>query len=168
MTSYDQQQDGGVPVMSQGDFLNRVQTIRNEIKALTTDVQSIESLHQRALGGDNNAQQQLDSLVSQTQLRNTGIRDAIRNIKGDVERTRDGSAGLKKRQFDSLNSDFRKELENYMRKESEYKNRYREQIARQYRIVNPDAPEEEVRQAADADWGNEGIFQQAVGRFSLS
>lgn len=163
MTSYDQQQQGGASVMNQGDFLSRVQTIRNEIKGLTADVAQIESLHQRALGGaDNTAQQQLEHLVSQTQLRNTGIRDAIRNLKGDVERTRDGSAGMKKRQFDTLQGDFRKELEKYMQKEAEYKNRYREQIARQYRIVNPDAPEEEVRQAADADWGNEGIFQQAL------
>merc|ERR1711939_421175 len=35
-------------------------------------------------------------------------------------------------------------------------------IARQYRIVNPEATDSEVQEAADADWGNEGVFQTAL------
>lgn len=69
---------------------------------------------------------------------------------------------MKKRQFEALNGDFKKELQNYLQEERQYRERYRDQIARQYRIVNPEASEDEVRQAADADWGSEGVFQTAV------
>lgn len=150
-------------VLSQQDFLQRVSHVRNEIRSLTADVQRIASLHHDSLvGADDTAQRRLDDLVASTQLKNTGIRDQIRTLKADVEHTTDGSAGMKKRQFEALNSDFKKELQNYLQEEQQYRDRYRDQIARQYRIVNPDASEDEVRQAADADWGNEGVFQQAV------
>ena len=165
---YDQQPAAApaVHVPSQQDFLSRVSHVRSEIRSLTADVQQIAGLHQRALAGsDPQAQQQLDGLVASTQLKNTSIRDQIRSLKADVERTTDGSAGLKKRQFDALNNDFKKELQGYLQEEQQYKERYRDQIARQYRIVNPDATETEVREAADRDWGNEGIFQTAVSRF---
>lgn len=69
---------------------------------------------------------------------------------------------MKERQVATIKAEFERELSNYQKEESIYSQRYREQIARQYRIVNPDATEEEVRNAADADWGNEGVFQTAV------
>lgn len=150
--------------LSQQDFLQRVSHVRNEIRSLGSDVHGIASLHHAALGGsDETAQRRLDSLVAATQLKNTSIRDQIRALKADVERTTDGSAGMKKRQFEALNGDFKKELQNFLQEEQQYRDRYRDQIARQYRIVNPEATDDEVRQAADADWGNEGVFQTAVG-----
>ncbi|KAJ0119327.1 syntaxin-like protein psy1 [Diaporthe amygdali] len=150
-------------VLSQQDFLQRVSHVRNEIRSLTADVQRIAGLHHDALvGSDDTAQRRLDDLVASTQLKNTGIRDQIKSLKSDVERTTDGSAPMKKRQFEALNGDFKKELQNYLQEEQQYRERYRDQIARQYRIVNPEASEDEVRQAADADWGNEGVFQTAL------
>ncbi|CAK7204545.1 hypothetical protein SEUCBS139899_007303 [Sporothrix eucalyptigena] len=153
----------GSPVMSQQEYLTQVSNVRGEIRSLTTSVQSIASLHQRALGGnDPSAAQQLEQLVAQTQLKNTQIRNQLRILQRDCERTSDSTHALKKRQFETLNNDFKRELQGYMTEEKQYRERYREQISRQYRIVNPDATEEEVNQAADADWGSEGIFQTAL------
>lgn len=154
-----------VPALSQQDFLARASDVRKEIRNLTADVQRIETLHQQVLAGtDDLAQQRLDELVASTQLRNTSIRDQIRSLKQDVERTPSNQnlGPLKKRQWEVLNGDFQKELQGYLQEEQAYRERYRDQIARQYRIVNPDASEEEVRQAAEMDWGNEGVFQTAV------
>ena len=67
-----------------------------------------------------------------------------------------------------LKRGFKRELENYQQEESEYRLRYREQIARQYRIVNPDATDSEVNEAANADWGDEGVFQTAVRFTSIT
>lgn len=166
------QQEAPAPAaytLSQNDFLARVAHARNEIESLTTDVQQIAALHQRSLGSsDGSAARQLDALVAQTQLKNTSIRDQIRSLKQDAERTTDASRGLKSTQFKSLNNDFKNKLQNYLQEEQQYKERYREQIARQYRIVNPEATEEDVREAADRDWGNEGVFQTAVCSHPLS
>lgn len=153
----------GGHVLTQNEFLQRVSAIRQEIQSLTANIRDIETLHGRALADtDGNAQSQLDALVSETQLKNTSIRGQIQSLKSDTERTQDGSFAVKKRQFESLNNDFKETIQNFLREEQAYKQRYREQIARQYRIVNPQATEAEVQQAADADWGDEGIFQTAV------
>ncbi|KAK3984244.1 t-SNARE [Cladorrhinum sp. PSN332] len=155
-------------VLSQNDFLQRVSAIRQEIQSLTANIRDIETLHGRALADtDGNAQSQLDALVAETQLKNTSIRGQIQSLKSDTERTQDGSFNVKKRQFESLNNDFKETIQNFLREEQAYKQRYREQIARQYRIVNPQATEAEVQQAADADWGDEGIFQTAVCVFTI-
>ncbi|CAK7269650.1 hypothetical protein SEPCBS119000_003676 [Sporothrix epigloea] len=153
----------GAPVMSQQEYLTQVSNVRGEIRSLTTSVQSVASLHQRALGGnDPSAAQQLEQLVAETQVKNTQIRNQLRILQRDCERTSDSTHALKKRQFETLNNDFKRELQGYMTEEKQYRERYREQISRQYRIVNPDATEDEVNQAADADWGSEGIFQTAL------
>lgn len=164
MQSYGEQQPAGGPAtISQQDYLSRVQHLRNEIRALTSDIELIAQLHQRSLAStDASSNHQLNQAVSQTQLRNTSITNEIKFLERDAARTADSSRASKQAQLNSVKNTFKDELHKYMQMESDYQRRYKEQIARQYRIVNPDASEEEVQQATEADWGNEGVFQTAV------
>ena len=151
--------------LSQNEFLNRVQKLRDDIRGLTNDVDYIGQLHQRTLGStDGQANQELEHYVSQTQIRNTAIKDGVKGLERDLAKTpdTDPSRKTKSTQLESLKTFFKSELDKYQSIERDYRQRYREQIARQYRIVNPDASEEEVQQAAEADWGNEGVFQTAL------
>ncbi|PHH70696.1 hypothetical protein CDD83_5363 [Cordyceps sp. RAO-2017] len=151
------------PALSQQDFLHRVQNLRNDIKSLTNDIDHIGQLHQRTLGStDGQAKQQLEQYVSQTQIRNTAIKDGIKGLERDLARTTDASRTTKNTQLQSLRTFFKSELDKYQSIERDYQLRYREQIARQYRIVNPDATDDEVHEATELDWGNEGVFQTAV------
>lgn len=77
-------------------------------------------------------------------------------------KTQGGTKGVKARQAKQLKSDFEKALGDYQQEEVAYRQRYRDQIARQYRIVNPEASEAEVQEASELDWGSEGVFQTAV------
>lgn len=157
------QQQDGARFLSQNEFLQRVSAIRQDIGGLTTSIKNIETLHQQTLAStDNGPRQQLDDLVASTQLKNTSIRSQIQQLKSDTERTTDGTFNLKKRQFDSLNGEFKDTIQRFLQEEQQYRERNREQIARHYRIMNADATEEEVQQAVEADWGDEGIFQAAV------
>lgn len=157
------QPPAGPPVMSQQDFLGQVTFTRGEIQKLTSDVQIIASLHSRSLqGGDAGAQQQLERQIADTSRRTTSIRTTIKQLKKDVEHTSDASRSIKERQWNTLSDTFKQELRSYIQEEQRYKEGYREQIARQYRIVNPEASEDEVRRAADQNWGDEGVFQQAL------
>ncbi|EJT80699.1 hypothetical protein GGTG_00693 [Gaeumannomyces tritici R3-111a-1] len=156
------QQPAAPPTLSQQDFLAQVNFTRGEIRQLTSDVQAIAGLHQRGLSGDDAAQNQLAAHVEETSRRTTSIRSSIKTLKSDVEHTTDHSLSMKKQQWTALNDAFKTELRTYMEAEQRYRESYREQIARQYRIVNPAATEEEVRRAADANWGDEGVFQQAL------
>jgi syntaxin 1B/2/3 len=126
-------------------------------------------LHQRALSSpDSSSSAQLENLVTQTQLKNTQIRDQIKYLELDALKTQDGTKGVKARQAKQLKSDFEKALKDYQQEEVGYRQRYREQIARQYLIVNPDASAAEVNEASELDWGSEGVFQTAVSILSLS
>jgi len=161
----------GDSVLSTTEFLARVESVRNDIRSLTGAIQQIASLHQQALASSDTTvatgpRAQLDQLVANTQVQNTSIRSQIQALKSDAERTTDGSFAIKKRQWESLNNEFKETIQKFLREEQQYKERYREQIARQYRIVNPEATEEEVQRAVDADWDDEGIFQQAVSSHS--
>jgi len=147
--------------LSQPDFLARVEGAKTRIGQLTANISSIASIHQRLLSSpDSSSTAQLESLTSQTQLQNTGIKDEIKYLERDAAKTPNSS--LKKSQVQSLKTSFQAQLKSYQDEEREYSTRYRDAIARQYRIVNPEATEREVNEAANADWGNEGVFQTAL------
>ncbi|KAF4632889.1 hypothetical protein G7Y89_g5238 [Cudoniella acicularis] len=150
-------------VLTQQNFLERVDYAKSEIRALSSNIQDIASLHQRALSSpDSNSSAQLESLVTKTQLKNTQIRDQIKYLEGDALKTQDGTKGIKARQAKQLKNEFEKALKDYQQEEVAYRQRYREQIARQYLIVNPEATEAEVNEASQLDWGSEGVFQTAL------
>jgi len=162
MQSYPQQST--VQTLSQQEFLGRIDFLRNEIGTLTNNVQAIASMHQRSLAEADSglSAQQLERIVAETQSLNGGIRDQLKFLANDANRTADGSRPVKERHVATIKSQFERELRSYQEEESNFRARYRDQIARQYRIVNPQATEDEVRQATEADWGNEGVFQTAV------
>lgn len=153
-------------VLTQQNFLERVDFAKAEIRTLSSNIQEIASLHQRALSSpDSNSSAQLEHLVTQTQLKNTQIRDQIKFLEADALKTQDGTKNVKSRQANQLKGEFEKSLKDYQQEEVGYRQRYREQIARQYRIVNPEASESEVNEASELDWGSEGVFQTAVSVF---
>ncbi|KAI4867358.1 t-SNARE [Hypoxylon rubiginosum] len=162
LQSYPQQT--GSDTLAQQDFLGRIQFLRNEIGTLSSNVRSIASLHQRALAEADGgvASQQLERIVADTQTLNGGIRDQLKFLANDANRTTGAGHSLKERQVATIKAEFERELRNYQEEEGSYSQRYRDQIARQYRIVNPDATEDEVHMATEADWGNEGVFQTAL------
>ncbi|KAI0437755.1 t-SNARE [Xylaria telfairii] len=168
LQDYGQQQPpaaGQTQTLPQQEFLGRIDFLRNEIGTLTSNVEAIASLHQRSLAEADSggvAVQQLERTVAETQSLNAGIRDQLKFLANDANRTVDGSRAVKERQVNTIKAQFERELRNYQEEESSFRGRYRDQIARQYRIVNPEASEDEVREATEADWGNEGVFQTAL------
>lgn len=150
-------------ILSQQDFLTRVDATKSEIRGLTSNIQEIASLHQRALSSpDSSSSAQLENLVTQTQIRNGQLRDQIKFLEGDAVKTQDGSKNVKTRQAKQLKGEFEKALKEYQQEEVAYRQRYRDQIKRQYLIVNPEASDAEANEASELDWGSEGVFQTAL------
>lgn len=151
----------GSQPLSQADFLERISGTKQRIGQLTSDIAAISNVHQRMLSSpDNRSTAELESIVSQTQVRNTQIKDEIKFLERDA--ARDPNNRTKRTQIESLKGTFKKQLEDFQREEADYSKRYREAIGRQYRIINPDATDAEVQEAANADWGEEGVFTQAL------
>ncbi|KAH9826040.1 Protein transport protein SSO2 [Teratosphaeria destructans] len=151
----------GPATLSNPDFLSRVEAVKADIRTLTTHVGQIGSLHQRSLSSaDTTGSSELESIITQTQVLNTSIKDQIKFLETDAARSKDNN--VKNTQVGQLKTSFAKQLQEYRVEEANYEKRYREQIARQYRIVNPEATDAEVQEATQADWGNEGVFQTAL------
>ncbi|KAF2740273.1 t-SNARE [Polyplosphaeria fusca] len=160
MPSHPPTHQGTAP-LSQQDFLSLREGAMSRINQLSSNIQQIASIHQRLLSSpDSGASAQLEALVTDTQKMNTGIKDEIKSLERDA--AREPNNKFKKTQVDSLKRTFKRQLEDFQKEESDYSKRYRDAIARQYRIVNPDATEQEVQEAANANWGDEGIFQTAL------
>ena len=155
-------------LMPQAEFLARVEGCQQRIRELSNNISSISALHQRMLSETDSSatSQQLEQLVSKTSVLNTSIKDEIRKLETDAARDRGNK--VKSSQVRQLKEAFQTQLQNYEDIERNYRQRYREQIKRQYKIVNPEATEDEVNQVADADWSNEGVFQTAVSHVTLS
>jgi syntaxin 1B/2/3 len=148
-----------ITTLSHTDFLARVDGVKNDIAHLSTNISTIATLHQRSLSSPHTTSS-LNSLITDTQVLSTRIKDQIRTLETDAARSNNNPT--KNSQVRALKSHFREQLEQYRQEEVLYKKRYEEQIARQYRIVHPEAGEEEVKEAVQADWGDKGVFQTAV------
>lgn len=167
-SNYSSGTPGAIPppssnVLTQQAFLDRVDFAKSEIRSLSSNISQIATLHQRALSSpDSSSTASLENLVTQTQLKNTQIRDQIKYLEGDAIKTQDGTKNIKSTQAKKLKTEFENQLQQYREEELNYRNEYRRQIGRQYRIVNPEATEAEVEEASQMDWGSEGVFQTAV------
>jgi syntaxin 1B/2/3 len=156
----------GATPLSREDYLSRIAGTKQRIGQLTSDIQAIASIHQRMLSSpDNRSSSELENIVSQTQIRNTQIKDEIKFLEKDAAREPNNS--FKKTQVEALKRTFKTQLEDFQKEESDYSKRYREAIGRQYKIINPEATDAEVHEASNADWGTEGIFTQAVSAVKL-
>lgn len=146
---------------SQQEFFAEVNELREGIDQVKAKITRIESLHQRSLtdideSTSSQTQHQLDSLVADTSALNKALANRIRRLKGKA--TTDPS---KAPQVNNLDRSFKDVLRKYQSVEATFQKRAREQMARQYRIVRPDATEQEVEEACN-DGQNQEIFSQAV------
>ncbi|KAG5928692.1 hypothetical protein E4U42_000121 [Claviceps africana] len=150
-------------VLPLDQFLQRVKQLRSDIEALSSSVDYIGQLHQRTLAStDSQAKDQLEHYVSQTQIQTTAIKDGIKGLERDLAGTTDNHRNTKNTQLQSLKTYFKSELAKYQSVEHEYQQKYNQQIRRQYEIVYPDASEQEIQQAMEANYGAEGVFQMAL------
>lgn len=150
---------------SQQEFFAEVNELRDGIDTVKANISRIESLHQRSLtdideSTSSQTQHQLDALVAETSALNKNLANRIKRLKSKA-----ASDPAKGPQVGNLDRNFKDTLRKYQTVEAAYSKRAKEQMARQYRIVKPDASEQEVEEACSDTQGAQ-IFSQAV-RFCL-
>jgi syntaxin 1B/2/3 len=150
-------------VLTQQNFLNRVAQIKDQIDSLSSNISEIGSMHQQAIWSSENPSSRaaLESVLARTQALITEIKNQINGL--EFESTNVQYNSIRESQLRSLKNQLKTKLTEYREQEIAYKRIYQEQIARQYKIINPDATESEIHEAVEADWGNEGVFQTAAG-----
>ncbi|KAK9245234.1 t-SNARE [Lipomyces tetrasporus] len=156
--------NGGGPYGGQDDmsvFFSEIDSIKNAISQFDNNVARIESLHNRSLNEidteqDQWNQKQIDALVAETSQISNTLKYKIKSLEGKSR-----SDSTKRVQVDAVKRTFMDSIQRYQSVEASYGMKYKERAKRQYRIVRPDATEDEVRQAIEDTSGSQ-IFSQAL------
>ncbi|KAF8319422.1 t-SNARE [Clavulina sp. PMI_390] len=147
-------------------FYSEISSIQDDIRTFNGQVRQIGDLHSRSLNGvDDTAQraneQQLEALVEETSALSSVLKRRIKALERQASRnSRDGQ--IKKQQIGLVKSKFLEAIQGYQDVERQFRQKYKQRMERQFRIVKPDATPEEVKAVVNDDSGNNQVFQQAL------
>ena len=164
-------QSGGYGAPAQRDpnaILNECRDIDRGIDSIQRNLERLRFLQQRAIDDPDASQgtqtnRELDSLSSETMTlyRNFGGRiKAIKQQKESGDPRNKPQVGLVDRKLKNA-------INEYQKVDRDFRHKLSAQMERQYRIVRPEASDQEVREAIE-DTSNNQVFSQAVGSYSSS
>ncbi|GAA5855793.1 hypothetical protein JCM8547_000358 [Rhodosporidiobolus lusitaniae] len=153
-----------------GAFFAEVESIQDEIKQLHGNITNVSELHARRLASTDDATQsqtgaQLTQLTNATAGLTNSIRNRITKLNEQnrtLSQPNDPNFNTRKLQIANLQNSFKRGLEEYNMVEKRSREKYRDRMARQIKIVKPDATEQEIRAAWDDSQGGAQIFSQAL------
>ncbi|KAJ8296002.1 Syntaxin-like protein psy1 [Rhodotorula toruloides] len=152
-----------------GPFFAEVESIQDDIKGLHSNINGVSELHSRRLASTDDATQsntaaQLTQLTNQTTGLTNQIRQRILKLNEANRQSPQGDQGFntRKLQIANLQNSFKRALEEYNMVEKRSREKYRDRMARQIKIVKPDATDAEIKAAWEDSQGGAQIFSQAL------
>lgn len=154
-SSFGRQQDPNA-------ILNECREIDMGIDGIEKRLEQLKILQQRSLDDPDSSLQsstnrQLDTMGVDTMREYRALADRIKRIKQQP----DSGSPRNAPQVGKVDRRLKAAIQQYQRVESDFRAKLREQMARQYRIVNPNASQAEVT-AIVSDTSNQQIFSQAL------
>ena len=151
---------------AQGDpnaILNECRDIDRGIDEIENNLNQLRMLQDRSLNEADTStgsatSRQLDNLSSQTMTLYRGLTQRVREVKSSPESRQPKNAP----QVGRVDRRLKQAIQNYQQVESAFRKKTQDQMARQYRIVRPDASEAEVRDAVEDSAQGGQVFQQAM------
>jgi syntaxin 1B/2/3 len=141
--------------------------VATAIDTLNANVTRLDSLHNRSLNDipdDPNGQathRQIDAMMAETSKLTNSIRSSIKGLEGSAKAARGGDQKTMVTQTEALKKKFRDSIARFQQVEKAYRDRTTQRMERQFRIVRPDASQQEIQAAIEDDQGGQ-IFSQAV------
>ncbi|KAG6016932.1 hypothetical protein E4U54_000093 [Claviceps lovelessii] len=144
------------------NILDECSGIDNGINEVEHNLEKLRMLQQRSLDdADSSAassvNRQLDALSTDTMALYRGLTERVRALKSKPPQQIAQYRG----QVDRIDRRLKSAIQQYQQIESQFRKRTQEQMKRQYRIVRPDATEEEVKAVVE-DTNNNQMFAQAL------
>ncbi|KAH8682503.1 t-SNARE [Xylariales sp. PMI_506] len=156
------QSGGGYANSDPNAILNECADIGRGIDEIDRNLNQMKMLQQRSLDdADSSASsatnRQLDNLSSETMTLYRSLVERVRLMKSN----RDSQQPKNNAQVMRTDRRLKEAINAYQQVEAQFRKKTQEQVARQYRIVRPDADESEVRAAVEDPSGGQ-VFQQAL------
>ncbi|KAK4703170.1 hypothetical protein P7C70_g3047, partial [Phenoliferia sp. Uapishka_3] len=141
-------------------FYEQVSLLRNALRDLDESITTLGTRQQQSLAQGNSGPSTLESEISQRQA---GLRNEIGGIKRRIEELGKtvGRDEGRRGHWDGLKASLGKAVGRYQQIEMAQRERIKDRVARQYKIVKPYATDEEVKAVVDSNQGGQ-IFMQAV------
>ncbi|KAF2103026.1 t-SNARE [Rhizodiscina lignyota] len=140
-------------------ILNDCQEVDRALDAIDAELNQLRGLHRRRLNAaetDNATTQQIDRLSTDIMTSYRGLVERMRRLKGLPESDNPRNSP----QVGRVDRRLKATINNYQTLERDFRHGLQDQQSRQYRIVRPEATEEEIQEAIDDP--NAQIFQQAL------
>ncbi|KAK6340934.1 Plasma membrane t-SNARE, secretory vesicle fusion [Orbilia brochopaga] len=138
--------------------IGELRQLNNDINAKITEIENLqhESLSQVDEYSISQTAGSVDAVAAEISSMNRSLADRIRTLKSKTVNDADKAS-----QVTVLQRTFEKTINRYQQVEVAHQKKTREQIARQYRIANPTATEDDIREIQEGD-ANPQIFSQAT------
>lgn len=155
------QNAGSFGTGNSNSVLNEVTEINRGIDMIDQNLDQLKMLQQRALddadaSASSNTNRQLDALSTETMAQYRSLTERVRQLKSNPESQQKFSQQVRR-----VDGRLKDAIRAYQGVESAFRKKTQDQMARQYRIVRPDADEAEVRAAVEDQTGGQ-VFQQAM------
>lgn len=142
-------------------FFGRIAELRQMNEDINSRITDLERLQNESLGhvdesSSAEATRHIDALVAEISTMNRNMAGKVRQLKSEALRDQE-----KANQVGPLERSFKQTLTRYQQIEVAYQKRSRELLARQYKIANPNATDEQIRDIQEGD-ANAQIFTQAT------
>lgn len=145
-------------------FMNEIQDINSQLDNYSNIINLIDNKQKNFLHGlDLNDEdtdydsKQIENLVNETQSLQLDLKNRIKNVQTQAVHSRDQT---KVDQAETCRKRFLDLIQDYRLVEARNKESTKEQAARQYQIIKPDATDEEIK--AVVEDGSQQYFQQAL------
>ncbi|KAM5355545.1 hypothetical protein ACJ41O_002191 [Fusarium nematophilum] len=143
-------------------ILNECRDIDRGIDTVEQNLEQLRMIQQRTLddadsSASSAANRQLDALSADTMTLYRGLTDRVRTVKSNP----DSQSAKNSPHVSRVDRRLKSAIQQYQQVESQFRKRTQDQMARQYRIVRPDASEQEVRDAVEDTSGGQ-VFSQAL------
>ncbi|KAB5590289.1 Syntaxin-like protein psy1 [Ceratobasidium theobromae] len=147
-------------------FYDEITAIQDLIHSYRDNITRISNLHNRSLNATDDealrrTTSELDSVSSQTQDLSAQIKRRIQSLEANRGKVQGRDKEAWVQQTNVVKSRFVAAIQEYQQAEQQYRQRSRQRVERQVRIVKPDATQQEIDAVVDNDQGTQ-VFSQAL------
>ncbi len=143
-------------------ILNECRSIDRGIDQIEQNLNQLRMLQDRSLNeadtSGSSTSRQLDSLASETMDMYRQLTERVRQVKSQREAQQPKNAP----QVGRVDRRLKQAIQSFQQVESAFRKKTQDQMARQYRIVRPEASESEVRSVVEDTSSGSQVFQQAM------
>jgi syntaxin 1B/2/3 len=143
-------------------LLNECREVDNGISHIRENLIKLQNAHGDSLTDDGSNAREIEANINALSSETMAMYRALVNKVKKLKQQPESGSPRNAQQIGRVDRELRKAIGEYQDVDRNYRKKLEEQMARQYRIVSPDASEAEVKRAVEDRTGNQQVFANAL------